>query len=95
MSRLAEPRCPTTLRWKFFDEFKPPLQVLTAGLTGQLDVLQQDVRMVRAVTHDMGETRVIEGEVEVLHEDVSRVQQGLAEPTAEGRGISRPEGSSL
>jgi len=55
------------------------IQTSLAGLdrrvTGQLNVLQQDVRMVRAAIHDMGETRVTEGEVEVLHEDVNRVQQ--------------------
>jgi hypothetical protein len=32
-----------------------------------LDVVRQDVRMIRATIRDMGETRVTEGEIEVLH----------------------------
>ncbi len=42
-----------------------------------LSDVKQDVRMIRAAIHDMGETRVMEGEVTVLHEDVNRVQQRL------------------
>jgi hypothetical protein len=66
---------------------------LDRRVTAQLNVLQQDVRMIRAAIHDMGNTRVTEGEVEVIHEDVNRVQQGLADLTTrveelEGR---RPE----
>jgi ubiquinone biosynthesis protein UbiJ len=38
-------------------------------------ILTQDVRMIRAAIHDMGETRVTEGEIAALHEDVNRVQQ--------------------
>jgi hypothetical protein len=61
------------------------IQANLAGLdrrvTAQLNVLQQDVRMIRAAIHDMGNTRVTEGEGEVIHEDVNRVQQGLADLT--------------
>ncbi len=43
------------------------IQANLAGLdrrvTAQLNVLQQDVRMIRAAIHDMGNTRVTEGEV--------------------------------
>jgi len=42
-----------------------------------LSDVKQDVRMIRAAIHDMGETRVTEGEITVLHEDVNRVQQRL------------------
>jgi ubiquinone biosynthesis protein UbiJ len=42
-------------------------------------MLTQDVRMIRAVIHDMGETRVTEGEIVALHEDINRVQRGLNE----------------
>jgi ubiquinone biosynthesis protein UbiJ len=48
-------------------------------VTKQHSILTQDVRMIRAAIHDMGETRVTEGEMAVLHEDVNRVQQGLDE----------------
>jgi hypothetical protein len=62
------------------------IQANLAGLdrrvTGHLNVLSQDVRMIRAAFHDMGETRATEGEVEVLHEDLTRVQQSLADLTA-------------
>lgn len=42
------------------------------------EILAQDVRMIRATIHDTGKTRVSVGEIEALHEDVNRVQQGLA-----------------
>jgi ubiquinone biosynthesis protein UbiJ len=67
-------------------EFLRRIHANLAGLdrkvTGQFNVLSQDVRMIRAAIHDMGETRVTEGEVEVLHEDLTRVQQSLADLTA-------------
>ncbi len=58
------------------------LAALDRKVSGQgrtLDVVKQDVRMIRATIRDMGETGVTEGEVEVLHEDVNRVQQGLTD----------------
>jgi hypothetical protein len=60
------------------------LAALDRKVSGQgrtLDVVKQDVRMIRATIRDMGETEVTEGEgeVEVLHEDVNRVQQGLTD----------------
>jgi hypothetical protein len=42
-----------------------------------LNVLAQDVRMIRATIHDMGETRPTEGELTSLHEDVNRFQHDL------------------
>jgi hypothetical protein len=33
--------------------------------------------MIRATIHDMGETRVTEGEITVLHEDVNRVAERM------------------
>jgi len=44
-----------------------------------LNVLVQDVRMIRATTHDMGETRPTEGELKSLHEDVNRFQHDLSD----------------
>jgi chromosome segregation ATPase len=44
-----------------------------------LNVLTQDVRMIRGTIHDMGETRPTEGELVSLHEDVNRALQGLTE----------------
>ena len=58
------------------------LAALDRKVSGQgrtLDVVRQDVRMIRATIRDMGETRVTEGEVDVLHEDVNRVQHGLTD----------------
>jgi hypothetical protein len=43
--------------------------------------------MIRAAIHDIGETRVTEGEVEVLHEDLTRVQQSLDDLTAGAEGL--------
>ena len=42
-------------------------------VTRQHVILAQDVRMIRTAIHDMGETRVTEREIAVLHEDVNRV----------------------
>jgi ubiquinone biosynthesis protein UbiJ len=58
------------------------IAALDRRVTGQLNILSQDVRMIRSTIHDMGETRVTEGEVAVLHEDINRVQQTLADLTA-------------
>ena len=58
------------------------LAALDRKVSGQgrdLAMVMQDVRMIRAAIHDMGETRVTEGEVTVLHEDVSRVQNRLTD----------------
>ncbi len=51
------------------------ISVLDQKVTRQHAVLTQDIRMIRAAIHDMGETRVTEGEIVALHEDVNRVQQ--------------------
>ncbi len=53
------------------------LAALDRKFSRDFDILKQDVRMIRAAVHDMGETRVTEGEITVLHEDVNRVQQRL------------------
>jgi ubiquinone biosynthesis protein UbiJ len=55
------------------------IAALDHKVTRQHAILTQDVRMIRAAIHDMGETRVTEGEIVALHEDVNRVQQGLDE----------------
>jgi cob(I)alamin adenosyltransferase len=60
-------------------DLKVSVGALDRRATGQLNVLQQDVRMIRAALHDIGETRVTEGEITVLHEDVNRVTQRLSE----------------
>lgn len=53
------------------------LAALDRKFSRDFDILKQDVRMIMAAVHDMGETRVTEGEITVLHEDVNRVQQRL------------------
>jgi hypothetical protein len=40
-------------------------------------ILSQDVRLIRGGVQDMVKTRVTAGEVDVLHEDMNRVQQRL------------------
>jgi hypothetical protein len=52
------------------------LAALDRKVTAQsrdLTEVRQDVRMIRSTFHDIGETRVTEGEITVLHEDVNRV----------------------
>ena len=39
-----------------------------------IDVLQRDMRMVRAAINDMGRTNITAGEVEAMHDDIDRVQ---------------------
>jgi hypothetical protein len=51
---------------------------LDEKFTTQYTILAQDVRMIRGGIHDMVRTRVTAGEMDSLHEDVNRMQQGLA-----------------
>ncbi len=44
-----------------------------------LDVIKQDVRMVRTAINDMEKTRFTSGEAAVLHEDVERVENRIAD----------------
>jgi hypothetical protein len=56
------------------------LAALDRKLTAQgcdITAVKQDTRMIRATIHDMGETRVTEGEITVLHEDVNRVAERM------------------
>jgi ubiquinone biosynthesis protein UbiJ len=55
------------------------IRAQVGGHSRQLDVLQQDVRMIRIAINDMERTRVTAGEVEVLHEDFNRLRQGFAD----------------
>jgi len=55
------------------------LAALDRKLSRDLDIVKQDVRMIRSTIHDMGKTRVSEGEIVVLHEDVNRVQARLSD----------------
>jgi hypothetical protein len=40
---------------------------------GAIDVLQRDVRMVKAAVNDLAKTNITSGEVEALHDDLQRV----------------------
>jgi predicted nucleic acid-binding Zn-ribbon protein len=60
------------------DDMRINLAVVDRSLTREFEIVKQDVRMIRSTIEDMGETRVTEGEVAVLHEDVNRVQARLA-----------------
>ena len=56
-------------------------QLLTAidrKFTREFEIVKQDIRMIRSTIHDMGETRVTEGEIAVLHEDFGRVETRLS-----------------
>jgi len=44
-----------------------------------LNVLQQDVRLIRAAVNDIARVDVTSGEVEALHHDVNRLQQEVSE----------------
>jgi hypothetical protein len=50
---------------------------LDRKFTTQTTVLAQDIRLIRAGIQDMVRTRVTAGEVDVLHEDMSKLQLGL------------------
>jgi phage shock protein A len=70
------------------------LQRQGASHTRTLDVLQQDVRMIRAAVNDIARTDVTSGEVEALHHDLNRLQRDVADLAArvdliEGRDGSR------
>jgi hypothetical protein len=52
------------------------------GHTRTLNVLQQDVRLIRAAVNDIARTDVTSGEVEALHHDVNRLQQEVSELAA-------------
>src|ERR1700685_230953 len=52
------------------------------GHTRTLDVLRQDVRMIRAAVNDIARIDVTSGEVEALHHDLNRVEKELAELAA-------------
>ena len=69
---------PSTARWAL-DRKVTTLDHKVSGQGRDLAVVMQDVRMIRAAIHDMGETRVTEGQVTVLHEDVNRVQHRLTD----------------
>src|SRR5215471_5120248 len=49
------------------------------GHTRLLDMLQQDVRLIRAAVNDIARVDVTSGEVEALHHDVNRVQREIAQ----------------
>jgi len=59
--------------------------------TNLLDILLQDVRMIRSAVNDIARTNVTSGEIGALHHDVTRMQQGLAELEARVEAIeARP-----
>jgi hypothetical protein len=53
------------------------IDALDRKVTRQHAMVTQDIRMIRTAVHDMGKTRVTEGEIIALHEDVNRMQHGL------------------
>jgi len=55
------------------------IAALDEKFTTQYTILAQDVRMIRGGIRDMIKTRVTAGEVDALHEDMTRMQLGLAD----------------
>jgi hypothetical protein len=60
-------------------ETQASIAALDKKFTMQQAILAQDVRMIRGTIRDMVQTRVTAGEVDTLHEDMNRMQQGLAD----------------
>jgi hypothetical protein len=60
-------------------ETRREFAALDRRLSREFEIVKQDVRMIRATFHDIGETRVTKGEITVLHEDVNRVQSRLTD----------------
>ena len=58
-------------------KFTTQLTDLDKKFTTQNTILAQDVRLIRAGIQDIVRTRVTAGEVDVLHEDMSKLQLGL------------------
>jgi hypothetical protein len=58
------------------------IRVAQAGHGNTLHILLQDTRMLRAALNDVAKESVTPGEVEALHEDLSRLQQQVSELTA-------------
>jgi hypothetical protein len=63
---------------------------LDEKFTRQYTILAQDVRIIRAAIQDMVTTRVTAGEVDVLHEDMSRMQLGLADVVIRVEALEHP-----
>ena len=52
------------------------------GHTRTLDVLTQDMRMIRAAVNDIAKVDVTSGEVEAMHHDLNRLRQEVSDLTA-------------
>jgi hypothetical protein len=59
------------------EKFTTQLAAMDEKFTRQNIVLAQDVRFIRGGIQDMARTRVTAGEVDVLHEDLSKLELGL------------------
>jgi chromosome segregation ATPase len=70
------------------------LQRQGASHTRTLDVLRQDVRMIRAAVNDIARTDVTSGEVEALHHDLNQLQRDFADLAARVDLIEGRDGSS-
>jgi hypothetical protein len=66
---------------------------LDEKFTRQYTILAQDVRMIRAGIHDMVKTRVTVGEVDALHEDMTRMELGLADLVVRMNALEHPRKS--
>ena len=65
------------------------LRKQAGGHTRTLNVLQQDVRLIRAAVNDIARVDVTSGEVEALHHDLNRLQQEVSELAARVEVIER------
>jgi hypothetical protein len=73
------------------DKTQASLVALDEKFTRHHTILAQDVRMIRGGIRDMVMTRVTAGEVDVLHEDMSRMQLGLADLVIRMEAVEHPK----
>lgn len=55
------------------------IQARQAADSRRLEMMQQDIRMLRAALNDFAKTNVSSGEIEAIHEDLNRLQHETLE----------------
>lgn len=55
------------------------IQARQAADSRRLEIMQQDIRMLRAALNDFAKTNVSSGEIEAIHEDLNRLQHQALE----------------
>jgi hypothetical protein len=76
---------------EILNKIQASIVALDEKFTRHHTILAQDVRMIRGGIRDMVMTRVTAGEVDVLHEDMSRMQLGLADLVIRMEAVEHPK----